>query len=231
MREIVLDTETTGLSAASGDRIIEIACLELVNHLPTGKQFQCYLNPERPVSSDAFAIHGLGDEFLADKPRFGEILEELFAFIADSPLVIHNAEFDVGFVNAELARLERPPLPIARATDTVAIARRKFPGAPASLDALCRRFGIDNSERTKHGALLDAELLAEVYIDLIGARQSQLILATETRDARAGGYGEMPRRVREVPLAPRVTDAEREAHRTFVATLGDKPIWNDFLGG
>ena len=224
MREIVLDTETTGLNAASGDRIIEIACLELVNHLPTGKQFQRYLNPERPVSGDAFAIHGLGDEFLADKPRFGEILEELFAFLGDSPLVIHNAEFDVGFVNAELARLERPPLPISRATDTVVIARRKFPGAPASLDALCRRFGIDNSERTKHGALLDAELLAEVYLELVGGRQAGLQLvasgiavAGETA-AVAGPGGIRP------PRAHAPTAEELALHETLVAALSD-PIW------
>lgn len=229
MREIVLDTETTGLNAGNGDRIIEIACLELVNHLPTGKQFQRYLNPERPVSSDAFAIHGLGDEFLADKPRFAEIVEELLEFIADSPLVIHNAEFDVGFVNAELARIERPPLPIARATDTVAIARRKFPGAPASLDALCRRFGIDNSERTKHGALLDAELLAEVYLELVGGRQAglQLVASGGPAGLALGGgepaAGAGPGGIRP-PRAHAPTPEELALHEKLVAALND-PIW------
>jgi DNA polymerase-3 subunit epsilon len=225
MREIVLDTETTGLNAANGDRIIEIACLELVNHLPTGRQFQRYLNPERAVSSDALAIHGLSDEFLADKPKFAEIVEELFAFIGDSPLVIHNAEFDIGFVNAELTRMERPSLPLERATDTVGIARRKFPGAPASLDALCRRFGIDNSARTKHGALLDAELLAEVYLELVGGRQAGLELVAEgvvTIEAAPavanGGAGIRPPRVH----AP--TAEELARHAALVAALVD-PIW------
>jgi DNA polymerase-3 subunit epsilon len=225
MREIVLDTETTGLNAANGDRIIEIACLELVNHLPTGRQFQRYLNPERAVSSDALAIHGLSDEFLADKPKFAEIVEELFAFIGDSPLVIHNAEFDIGFVNAELARMERPSLPLERATDTVGIARRKFPGAPASLDALCRRFGIDNSARTKHGALLDAELLAEVYLELVGGRQAGLelvaegVVTIEAAPAVANGdAGIRPPRVH----AP--TAEELARHAALVAALVD-PIW------
>jgi DNA polymerase III subunit epsilon len=224
MREIVLDTETTGLNPGNGDRIIEIACLELINHLPTGRQFQRYLNPERPVSSDAFAIHGLGDEFLADKPRFGTIVEELFAFIGESRLVIHNAEFDIGFVNAELARLERPPLAIARAIDTVTIARRKFPGAPASLDALCRRFGVDNSGRTKHGALLDAELLAEVYLELVGGRQAGLQLVA---DAAAGPGETVPGAAPAAARAPRShapTPEELARHERLVEALAD-PIW------
>jgi len=227
MREIVLDTETTGLNAANGDRIIEIACLELTNHIPTGRQFQRYLNPERLVSADAFAIHGLSDAFLADKPRFAEILAELEAFIQDSPLVIHNAEFDIGFINAELARIERPPLDPTRAVDTVQIARRKFPGAPASLDALCKRFGIDNSARTKHGALLDVELLAEVYLELVGGRQAGLALLAEPAmavgaaleaDATARATGARPAR----HFAP--NPEELAAHGELVKSLTD-PIW------
>jgi DNA polymerase-3 subunit epsilon len=158
------------------------------------------------------------------------VVEEFLEFIADAPLVIHNASFDVSFINAELDRIKRQPISRDRLVDTLLLARRKHPGVSNRLDDLCSRYAIDNSRRTKHGALLDAELLAEVYIDLIGARQSQLILASETREARAGRSGEMPRRQRETPLAPRITDADREAHRAFVATLGDKPIWNDFLG-
>jgi len=226
MREIVLDTETTGLSHAGGDRIIEIACLELVNHLPTGRHFQRYLNPERAVSSDALAIHGLGDAFLADKPKFAEVVDELFAFIGDSPFVIHNAEFDIGFLNAELARIERAPLPIARAVDTVGIARRKFPGAPASLDALCRRFGIDNSERTKHGALLDAELLAEVYLELVGGRQAGLELVAEIRVERTpvpGAPAQAAVAARPV-RAHAPTPEELALHEKLVAALVD-PIW------
>src|SRR5690606_37349522 len=167
MREIILDTETTGLDPAAGDRIVEIACLELVNHLPTGRTFQRYLNPERAVSAGALEVHGLSDAFLAKQPRFADIVDQLLAFIGDATLVIHNAEFDVGFLNAELARCGRPPLQ-GKVIDTLQMARQKFPGAQASLDALCRRFSIDNSARSKHGALLDSELLAEVYLELVG---------------------------------------------------------------
>jgi len=222
MREIVLDTETTGLSAVNGDRLIEVACLELFNHLPTGKHFQRYVNPERSVSPDAFAIHGLGDAFLADKPRFGEIADELLAFIGDSPLVIHNAEFDIGFLNAEFARIGRPPLDPARATDTVTVARRKFPGASASLDALCKRFAIDNSARTKHGALLDAELLAEVYLELVGGRQAGLALLP---DAVVQTEITVTRTVIARPARPHAPSAEELArHAALVARLND-PIW------
>jgi DNA polymerase-3 subunit epsilon len=213
MREIVLDTETTGLDPLRGDRLVEIGCVEIFNRMPTGQTFHRHLNPERDMPAEAFAVHGLSSEFLAD-----------------APLVIHNASFDVGFLNAELERIKRPAIARERLVDTLLLARRKHPGVSNRLDDLCSRYAIDNSRRTKHGALLDAELLAEVYIDLIGARQSQLILATEARDARAGGYGEMPRRQRPIPLVPRVTEADRTAHQAFVATLGDKPIWNDFLG-
>jgi DNA polymerase-3 subunit epsilon len=230
MREIVLDTETTGLDPDDGHRIIEIACVELLNHVPTGRVFHRYINPEREVPQEAFAVHGLSTDFLADKPLFSAVADELLDFIGDAPLVIHNASFDISFINAELDRIKRPAIPRERLVDTLLLARRKHPGVSNRLDDLCSRYAIDNSRRTKHGALLDAELLAEVYIDLIGARQSQLILAAETRETRAGGYGEMPRRQREVPLVPRISDEDRATHRAFIATLGDKPIWNDFLG-
>ncbi len=229
MREIVLDTETTGLDPLRGDRLVEVGCVELFNRMPTGQTFHRYLNPERAMAAEAFAVHGLSDEFLADKPFFAEVVDEFLAFIGDSPLVIHNASFDVSFINAELDRLQRPPIPRERLVDTLLLARRKHPGVSNRLDDLCSRYSIDNSRRTKHGALLDAELLAEVYVDLIGARQSQLILAAETVEIRIGAAGEMPRRQRLVPLAPRLTETERESHRAFVATLGDKPIWNDYL--
>jgi len=227
MREIVLDTETTGLSASNGDRIIEIACIELMNHIPTGRQFQRYLNPERSVSADAFAIHGLSDGFLADKPRFIEIIGDLEAFIADSPLVIHNAEFDLGFINAELARIERSPLDPTRAVDTVQIARRKFPGSPASLDALCKRFGVDNSARTKHGALLDVELLAEVYLELVGGRQAGLALLAEpgTRGGGAFEADSIGRSTTARPPRPHAPSPEElAAHGELLKSLTD-PIW------
>src|SRR5258708_16367659 len=181
------------------------------------------------MPAEAFGVHGVSSEFLADKPLFAQVVEEFLEFIADAPLVIHNASFDIGFINAELDRIKRPPIPRDRLVDTLLLARRKHPGVSNRLDDLCSRYAIDNSCRTKHGALLDAELLAEVYIDLIGARQSQLILATEGRDTRAAGYGEMPRRQRLVPLPPPVTEDDRAAHRAVVATLGHKPIWRDFL--
>jgi DNA polymerase III subunit epsilon len=229
MREIVLDTETTGLDALRGDRLVEVGCVEIFNRMPTGQNFHRYINPERLVAAEAIAVHGLSNEFLADKPLFAEIVDEFLAFIGDAPLVIHNASFDIGFINAELDRLKRPPIPRERLVDTLLMARRKHPGVSNRLDDLCSRYAIDNSHRTKHGALLDAELLAEVYVDLIGARQSSLILASDTREIRVAGTIETPRRQRLVPLAPRITDADRQAHRAFVATLGDKPIWNDFL--
>ena len=229
MREIVLDTETTGLDPLRGDRLVEVGCIELFNRMPTGVTFHRYFNPEREMSAEAFAVHGLSTEFLADKPFFAEAVEEFLAFIGDAPLVIHNASFDVSFINAELDRLKRPLILRERLIDTLLLARRKHPGVSNRLDDLCSRYAIDNSRRTKHGALLDAELLAEVYVDLIGARQSQLILASETRAVGLDGSGETLRRQRAVALAPRITDAEREAHRAFIATLGDKPIWNDYL--
>jgi DNA polymerase III subunit epsilon len=229
MREIVLDTETTGLDPLRGDRLVEIGCVEIFNLMPTGQTFHVFMNPERDMPAEAFAVHGLSTEFLAGKPLFTEVVDEFLAFIGDTPLVIHNASFDVGFINAELDRIKRPAILRDRLVDTLLLARRKHPGVSNKLDDLCSRYAIDNSRRTKHGALLDAELLAEVYIDLIGARQSQLVLASESQIAASGGYGDAPRRLREVALVPRVSDADREAHRTFIATLGDKPIWNEYL--
>src|SRR6201981_4154210 len=229
MREIVLDTETTGLDPLRGDRLVEVGCIELFNRMPTGQTFHGYMNPEREMAAEAFAVHGLSTEFLADKPFFHEVVEEFLAFIGDAPLVIHTASFDISFINAEVDRIKRPPIPRERLVDTLLLARRKHPGVSNRLDDLCSRYAIDNSHRTKHGALLDAELLAHVYVDLIGARQSSLILASDTREIRVAGTIETPRRQRLVPLAPRITDADRQAHRAFVATLGDKPIWNDFL--
>jgi DNA polymerase-3 subunit epsilon len=229
MREIVLDTETTGLDPLRGDRLVEIGCVEIFNRMPTGQIFHCYFNPERDMPAEAFAVHGLSSEFLATKPLFADAVDEFLAFIGDAPLVIHNASFDVGFINAELDRIKRPGISKERLVDTLLLARRKHPGVSNRLDDLCSRYAIDNSHRTKHGALLDAELLAEVYIDLIGARQSQLLLAAEARDIRVARSGETPRRQREIQLTPRLTEADRAAHRNFVLTLGDKPIWNDFL--
>ena len=229
MREIILDTETTGLDPLRGDRLVEIGCVEIFNRMPTGQTFHRYFNPERDMPAEAFAVHGLSSEFLSAKPFFAEEVDDFLAFIGDAPLVIHNASFDISFINAELDRIKRSPISRERLVDTLLLARRKHPGVSNRLDDLCSRYAIDNSRRTKHGALLDAELLAEVYIDLIGARQSQLILAAESRESRVAVHGEMPRRQREVPLLPRLTEADRAAHRDFVLTLGDKPIWNDFL--
>ncbi len=222
MREIVLDTETTGLDPDIGHRIVEIACLELVNHLPTGRTFQRHLNPERDIPPDALAIHGLSQEFLSGQKVFAEVAGELLEFIADTPLIIHNAEFDLKFLNAELARLGLAPIMAHRAIDTMLIARRKFPGAPASLDALCNRFNIDNSKRTLHGALLDAELLSEVYLELIGGRQATMELAagdgTSTSATATGRTTRSPR-----PHAP--TPAEAAAHAALLARL-KSPIWS-----
>jgi len=229
MREIVLDTETTGLDPLRGDRLVEVGCVEIFNRMPTGQTFHRYINPQRDVPAEAFAVHGLSTEFLSTKPLFDEVVDEFLEFIGDAPLVIHNASFDISFINAELDRLNRPAIPRERLVDTLLLARRKHPGVSNRLDDLCSRYAIDNSRRTKHGALLDAELLAEVYVDLIGARQSQLILASETRAIRIGVSGDMPRRQRLVPLLPRITEADREVHRAFIATLGEKPIWADYL--
>jgi DNA polymerase-3 subunit epsilon len=222
MREIVLDTETTGLDPTAGHRVVEIACLELLNHIPTGRHFQRYVNPEREVPADAIAVHGLSAEFLGDKPRFAEIADELLSFIGEAPVVIHNAEFDIGFLNAEFVRLDRSPFPQQRIVDTLVMARQKFPGAPASLDALCRRFAIDNTTRSKHGALLDTELLASVYLELIGGRQAGLELSVIDEIAVIAASGVRTTRLPR-PHAP--TEAELAAHLLLVAQLSD-PIWS-----
>lgn len=227
MREIVLDTETTGFEAEGDDRIVEIGALELVNHLPTGRTFHVYINPERAMPKEAFEVHGLGDDFLRDKPKFAQIALDFLDFIgADSRLVIHNATFDMRFLNAELTRAGHPALPMSRALDTLELARRRFPGSPATLDALCRRFGVDNSGRELHGALLDSELLAEVYLELVGGRQPDLVLVGPSGgQADAAGPRMQPRAQRPRPLPPRLTEAEAEAHAAFVGKLGEGAVW------
>ena len=224
MREIVLDTETTGLDPESGHRIVEVACLELQNHLPTGEVFQRYLNPERDMPEEAFRIHGLSSEFLADHPVFAEVAEDFVAFLGDARLVIHNASFDLKFLNAELAKVGRQGLAGRPVVDTVALARRRFPGAQVSLDALCRRFEIDNSRRTFHGALLDCELLAEVYLELKGGRQPGFELAAAGSDPRAAQATASSARPARPPRPHAPTAAESEAHRAFVDGLKD-PLW------
>ena len=225
MREIVFDTETTGLDPLQGDRLVEIGCIELVNRFPSGRSFHCYFNPERDMPEAAYKVHGLSIDFLRDKPLFAQKVEELVEFLGDAPLVAHNAMFDLTFLNAELERAKKAAVARERLVDTLMLARRKHPGGSNRLDDLCVRYKIDNSKRVKHGALLDAELLAEVYIELIGARQANLSLAAivvssaETRTVSAAI------KVRPVPLLPRVTDEERAAHRAFVATLGQEAIW------
>ncbi len=220
MREIALDTETTGFDPASGDRIVEIGCVELINHVPTGEVFHRYINPERDMPKSAFEVHGLSEEFLKGHNVMAEEIDEFLEFIGSSKLVIHNAQFDMKFVNAELGLLGRPALPMSQSIDTVTMARRKFPGAQASLDALCRRFGIDNSARTKHGALLDAELLAEVYLELIGGRQHGLSLGRdEAGDAKKYGQKEV-----RPPRAHAASEDELAAHAAFLETITD-PIW------
>src|SRR6195952_3988097 len=229
MREIVFDTETTGLDPIQGDRVVEVGCIELINRFPSGKTFHCYFNPERDMPEPAFKVHGLSVEFLKDKPLFLHKVEELIEFLGDAPLIAHNAMFDLGFLNAELERAKRAIVARERLVDTLMLARRKHPGGSNRLDDLCTRYKIDNSRRTKHGALLDAELLAEVYIELVGGRQTPLGPG-QTAGASSGARARVPvTMVRRLPLPPRVTEEEREAHRGFVATLGEKPIWNDFL--
>ena len=229
MREIVLDTETTGFEPSGGHRIVEIGAVELFNHLPTGKTYHQYINPERMMPKEAFEVHGLGDDFLRDKPKFAQIGQAFLDFIGEAQLVIHNAAFDMKFLNAELKAAGFPTLPYARATDTLMIARQKFPGSPASLDALCRRFGVDNSAREKHGALLDSEILAEVYLELVGGRQPDFGLNTAAQQANtsaARSENDWRPRPRPVPLAPRLTEDEAAAHAAFVAKLGDAAIWS-----
>jgi DNA polymerase III subunit epsilon len=228
LREIVLDTETTGTDPA-GDRIVEIGCVELLNYIPTGRTFHVYVNPQRPVSQGALDVHGLSDSFLADKPVFAAVAPEFMEFVREARLVIHNAAFDVGFLNAELGRCGHPVFEAARAACTLSLARRKHPGASNSLDALCSRYGIDNSRRTKHGALLDAEILAEVYIELIGGKQADLGLAIGRAAALRGNAPIVVSPRARVAPAPRLTDAERAAHLAFVGTLGANALWRDYL--
>ena len=225
MREIVLDTETTGFEPSEGHRIVEIGAVELVNHMPTGKTFHQYINPERPMPKEAFEVHGLGDDFLRDKPVFKAVGRAFLDFVGDAQLIIHNAAFDMKFLNFELDRMGLPKLPMTQATDTVAMARTKYPGAPASLDALCRRFGVDNSGREKHGALLDSELLAEVYLELIGGRQPDFALASAapTSGPRQTASGRVA--PRPSPLQPLITAEEEAAHQAFVAKLGEAAVW------
>lgn len=230
MREIVLDTETTGFDPETGDRLVEIGAVELMNHLPTGRTFHKYVNPERDMPDSAFAVHGLSAEFLSDKPLFSHVAAEFVEFIGpEAKLVIHNASFDMKFLNYELKRAGHPTLPWSRALDTLALAREKFPGAQNSLDALCRRFGIDNSARTLHGALLDSEILAEVYLELIGGRQPDLILApapqaaAQTTEQRQQPQGAA--RQRPAALPGRLTAEDVAGHREFVAKMGEKAVW------
>jgi DNA polymerase III subunit epsilon len=229
LREIILDTETTGLDPATGDRIVEIGAVELVNHLPTGRTFHVYINPERDMPKEAEAVHGLSSAFLRDKPVFAAIAGEFLDFIGDATLIIHNASFDVAFINAEFGFLRLPPLLPERVVDTLHMARQKHPGAANSLDALCRRYGIDNSRRTKHGALLDSELLAEVYLELIGGRQTALVLeATRVKRTTTVIAGPIDLQ-RPSPLPPRLTDAERQAHAAFIAGLCENALWKQGL--
>jgi DNA polymerase-3 subunit epsilon len=224
MREIVLDTETTGFDPATGHRVVEIGCVELINHVRTGEHFHTYLNPERDMPEEAFNVHGLSADFLADKPLFSDRVQDFCDFIGESRLIIHNADFDMKFLNWELQALGRPLLPRDRALDTVAMARKRFPGSPASLDALCRRFGIDNSNREKHGALLDAELLADVYLELIGGREPGLALASARQAAAVAGAQTALNRPARPPRPHAATEAERAAHGEFIAKLTDA-LW------
>lgn len=244
MREIVLDTETTGFDPFSGDRIVEIGAVELLNHMPTGETFHVYINPERSMPQEAFGVHGIGPDLLEppqqpekgqvtlrDKPVFAKVGQSFLDFVRDSRMVIHNASFDMKFLNAELEWMGLPQLPMEQALDTLAMARKRFPGSPATLDALCRRFGIDNSNRTLHGALLDSEILADVYLELIGGRQPDFGLSTT---GGGGGSGSLEDDWRPVPrathLPARLTDQEREAHESFVAKMGENALWNQKAG-
>jgi DNA polymerase-3 subunit epsilon len=226
MREIVFDTETTGFEPGDGHRIVEIGCVELMDHFPTGRTFQVYLNPEREVPIESQRVHGLSGEFLADKPLFAHIVEEFLAFIGDAPLVIHNASFDIKFINAELTRTGHPLLSLTRAIDTIEIAKRRIPGARYSLDELCRRFAIDLTQRSKHGALLDADLTAQVYLELIGGRQRGLALAPAEIEAARGDSETSRARIRPEKLPPLISAEELALHAAFVASeLGGKSLW------
>lgn len=224
-REIVLDTETTGLDPSNGDRLVEIGCVELMNHVPTGNHLQFYINPERPVPAEATAVHGLTDEFLADKPLFSQIYSQFLEFIGDARLVIHNAEFDMKFINWELKNVGHAAIPWGQVTDTLQMARKKFPGSPANLDALCRRFGIDNSNRTFHGALLDSELLAEVYLELLGGRQHGLGLGSVAKEEKVSVIQvEKTERVYRKPRSHAPSEQELAAHKSLLDRIKN-PLW------
>lgn len=232
MREIVFDTETTGLEPLKGDRLVEIGAVELFNHLPTGRHYHVYINPERSMPDEAFRVHGLSTEFLADKPLFSAVVDEFLAFIGDATLIAHNANFDIGFLNAEFARLGKPPIPPDRVIDTLALARRKHPKAANTLDALCSRYGVDTSSRTVHGGLIDSVLLADVYLELIGGRQPDLVLVPDTV-AEVNDDGGLiivsaPQQ-RPVPRLFRVTPEEQAAHRAFIGKMGESALWNTYL--
>ena len=226
MRQIVLDTETTGFDPESGDRIVEIGAVEILNYLPSGRTYHQYINPERAMPQGAFEVHGLGDDFLRDKPVFAKIGQAFLDFIGADKLVIHNASFDMKFLNAELGWMKLPLLPMDQAIDTLAIARKKYPGSPASLDALCRRFGIDTSARTLHGALLDSEILAEVYLELVGGRQPDFGMSEFAANSAAAQPGEKWRPgPRPNPLPGRITKEETAAHAEFIDSIGDGAFW------
>jgi DNA polymerase III subunit epsilon len=225
LREIVFDTETTGLNATGGDRLIEVGCVEIVNRIPTGREFHSYLNPERDIHPEAQAVHGLTAEFLRDKPLFRDLVDGFLGFIADAPMVAHNGTFDLGFLNAELERVAKPPLSADRIVDTLALARRRHPAGPNTLDALCKRYGIDLSQRTKHGALLDSTLLASVYVELLGERQAMLHLSGQGASGQAARARAGKARQRPQPLPSRLDAAVEAAHREFVDSLGAKALW------
>ncbi|MGC1505491.1 MAG: DNA polymerase III subunit epsilon [Sulfitobacter sp.] len=225
MREIVLDTETTGFDPESGDRIVEIGAVELMGHMATGETYHQYINPERGMPQEAFEVHGLGDDFLRDKPKFAQIGQAFLDFIGTSKLIIHNAKFDIKFLNAELKWMGLPQIPWAQAVDTLEIARKKFPGSPASLDALCRRFNIDNTSRTLHGALLDSEILAEVYLELIGGRQPDFALSSQPQAGSGTVASQWTPKPRETSLPSRLTEKEIAAHAEFVSKLGGDAMW------
>jgi len=231
MREIVLDTETTGFDAEGDDRIIEIGCVELFNYIPTGETYHVYINPKRDVPIEAQNVHGITTQFLKDKPLFREVADDFINFVQGDMLIIHNASFDVGFLNAELKRVNRPLIEMPRVLDTLALARRKFPAGPNSLDALCKRFNIDNSNRTYHGALLDSELLADVYLELTGQRQANLELANEggTEQQQQTSHSKPSAKKRKTPLKSRLTNEEEKAHAAFLETMKTEPLWKQFL--
>ena len=230
MREVILDTETTGLDPSQGHRVVEIGALELLNHVPTGRTFHVYINPERGMPKEAEAVHGLSDIFLRDKPVFSRIAGDLLEFIADSTVIIHNAAFDVGFLNAELGYLGKGPIPPEQVVDTLLLARQKYPMGPNSLDALCKRYGVDNSKRTKHGALLDSELLADVYIELIGGRQTALSLSGSEPKKKAVLQGGVTAALRPRPIGQRLNAAEKEAHAVLIEELGENAVWKLLRG-